>query len=92
MAPPPWTTADEAVFLHTRIPEYQSLIPSRKYAAFWQRMQHDWFLKYPEWKRMFPEVAQRADLSQDQADKVELAMDKRIEVSHTVVSIIATEV
>ena len=48
MAPPTWASVDQTAFLESRLDEYLEAKKSKTLQRFWIRLDHDWFLKWPE--------------------------------------------
>lgn len=57
MAPQSWATKEEQDFLRLNLPDYEACQVKRKYKPFWQRLNRDYFAKFPVVDKLFPGLA-----------------------------------
>lgn len=67
MAPIGWATPEEREFLRSFLPEYEACQVKRKYKAFWQHLNADYFSKFPMLERTFP-GRKLTELTQEERD------------------------
>jgi hypothetical protein len=65
MAPQSWASPEEQDFLRSFLPEYEECQVKRKYKSFWQRVNRDYFAKFPVAKSLFPSLSS-SELSDEQ--------------------------
>ncbi|KAJ3508441.1 hypothetical protein NMY22_g16618 [Coprinellus aureogranulatus] len=82
MAPTGWATAEEREFLLTFLPEYEACQVKRRYKAFWQRLNVDYFARFPTLDKLFPGRT-LADLNDDEKEAYAKATLKQQQVSLT---------
>ncbi|KAJ3526582.1 hypothetical protein NMY22_g10106 [Coprinellus aureogranulatus] len=76
MAPTGWATVEEREFLKTYLPEYESCQVKRKYRAFWQRLNVDYFARFPILQKLFPGRS-LTDLSEEEKGAYTAATNKQ---------------
>ena len=85
MAPNGWTTPEERDFLRSFLPDYEACQVKKRYKQFWQRLNVDYFAKFPMVERMFP-GSKPSDLSQVNKSQVAAAILRQQQVSKSAFS------
>ncbi|TEB19503.1 hypothetical protein FA13DRAFT_1718722 [Coprinellus micaceus] len=76
MPPSEWTTPEEREFLRSFLPEYKACQVKKKYKQFWQRINVDYFAKFPIIRIVFPGLT-AGDLTQAQKSQLAAATLKQ---------------
>ncbi|KAH9913411.1 uncharacterized protein B0H18DRAFT_960372 [Fomitopsis serialis] len=75
MAPPRWTTAEEAGFLQSKVDAFRSHQLAQNLQRFWPTVYREWFSAFPEKARVLPGVD--GELSEDQNQQLQKAIQSR---------------